>query len=186
MKPLPEVNYKHKGRHVVEQELPGNKKRSAPSRSEITENDHEHPRKKSRLEIASSGSSRRSPTSTTGKRKDPVSYAEAHIIRSDLTQRLQVITARGRPANVIKLNVVTIVGGRRFNPYGEGVDGVMATGAVQRNKSDSSSFDYSQIELSDVLPMHMEFLRSVGVTATEELMSLTTLVPLGAKLLTYR
>ncbi|KAL3922397.1 MAG: hypothetical protein SGILL_002227 [Bacillariaceae sp.] len=172
--PVPEVNYTHRGKQAAKLEPSKAKKRSAPSRSESTEIEYEQPRKKSRLEPDAADSF---------ERGDGVTL-EAHIPTNSLEQSLQTITIRGRPPRVIRLNVVAIVGGERFDPIDESVDGANATATFERQ--DSSSMDFSRVRLSEVLPQHIEFLRSIGVTSTEQLMSLTNLVPMGAKLVAYR
>jgi PHD-finger len=158
---MQEINYKHLGE--LADDNPVRKKR------ESNHDDENEPKRKRQRNTVT-----QSPP-TDRRRKDGI---DAEIYQKDLKHNLQKIASRGRPPNVIRLQVVVKVGGKQFVPHDGG------PGVVTVVKGDED-FDWSRIELKDALSPQLEFLQELGIESTREFMT-CPILPMAEKLVEYR
>ena len=156
--PMEEVNYKHHGMDesklkvpVAPKEQPKNQKRRRAVQEEPTQ--EEPPKKRSKA----------------SHRKDVnVPMLEATIPRDILKAPLNLIQSRGRPSNQIRFAIFITVGGEVFDPTPDEVHGEVAEEATD------DPFDYSNIELFDVLPAQKDFFMELGIDKAVDFMSTST------------
>ncbi|KAL3924990.1 MAG: hypothetical protein SGILL_000703 [Bacillariaceae sp.] len=158
--PLPEVNYRHRGRETTKQE-PKTKKRSVAERNGSTDPDVQPPKKKSRSTV-------KSDSFSLGRNQ--VHAARALLPRKDWARVRRKIAAVGRPSRFVQVDVTLKIGHECFIPV-EDEGGDVVEEAERQQSRDSGALDFSTVELTEVLSSKVEFLASAGINTAEQLMS---------------